>query len=216
MDVMANWRVGMLLVVLAGMVGGAGVLGKPTPAAKKQMDEQYMAVGRARTQAELAVRKARAVFKPIDKQWRGVSLKADQAHTQIINALRKAADHEQHQSEELRNQSVIEELNQRQRTVEQDWQRFSSVDRTAMESDYHDANVGVQGLANLFSSITQLEPAWKDSQVDLPTLQATYEAVANRANALREQAEGAFADLERGTAMWQKAAAAATQPATKE
>lgn len=209
---MTNRRVGMLLVMAISVFTGGLALAKPT-AAKKQMDEQFMAVGKARTQAELAVRKARAVFGPIDKKWRGVSLKADQAHTQIINALRKAADQEQHRSEELRNPAVIEELTQRQRTIEQDWQRFSTVDREAMESDYSEAKSTVQGLATLFSSVTQLEPAWKDAKVDLPTLQAAYEAVAERADELREQAEKAFADLERGTEMWQKAAVAATQPA---
>jgi hypothetical protein len=217
MNVMGKGRVAVWIVVacsLCGVVGsGPGAFG--ASAAKKQMDEQYMAVGRARTRAELAMRKARAVFGPIDKKWRGVSLKADQAHTEIINALRKAEDDERHRSEELRNQALIDELNQRQRTVEQDWQRYSGVDRAAMESDYRDANTAAQAIGTLFGSITQLEPAWKDTKVDLPTLEAMYEAVANRANAIREQAEGAFADLEKGTAMWQKAAAAATQPTTR-
>lgn len=182
------------------------------PRPNKELERQYMQVSQARTRAELAVRKARAIYGHLAKQWRGVSLKADQAHTQIADALGKVIDDERSRSPEMRNEALIDELNQRRRTVEQDWQRFSSVDRAAMETSYRDANTDAQGLSTLFSSLIQLEPAWKDSKVDLPTLQATYTAVADRADAITQQAEDAFADLERGAAMWQKAAVAATQP----
>lgn len=205
----------MVVMFVAALVFMAGAGSSDLSAAarhNKELERQYMQVSQARTRAELAVRAARAIYGKLSKQWRGVSLQADQAHAQIIDALAKAIDDERQQSEEMRNAALIDELNQRRRTVEQDWQRFSSVDRTAMEASYRDANTDAQGLSTLFSSLIQLEPAWKDSKVDLSTLQSTYTAVADRADAITRQAEDAFAELEQGAAMWQKAAVAATQP----
>ncbi len=207
---------GIMVVMLVGAVVFMGSAGSAELAAaprhNKELERQYMQVSQARTRAELAVRAARAIYGKLSKQWRAVSLKADQAHSEIADALGKAIEDERTRAPEMRNEALVDELNQRRRTVEQDWQRFSSVDRAAMEASYRDANADAQGLSTLFSSLIQLEPSWKDSKVDLPTLQATYTAVADRADAITQQAEDAFADLERGAAMWQKAAVAATQP----
>jgi hypothetical protein len=182
-------------------------------AEEKSLDDQYVTVGNARTQAELAIRKIRTFFENSDTKWKAASFAADAAKTQASEAIRKAIEDEQKKVEELRNQAVIEDLNQRRAQLDLDWQKFTTVDRPAIEASYRGANQSVQGINQVYQSVVQMEPNWKDAKVNLETLQSAYEAIAKRANEIREQGETALADLQKAQKMWEGVSAATTRPA---
>lgn len=213
---MRRWMVGMIAAMLVG--GLLALAEEPKPPKdlnnpnnpNKALEEQYMAISAARGRAEWAVRRARTAPDELEPKWRVANQALDADHARILEAIRKAVEDEQKRPEELRNPAVIEELNQRRTTIEQDWQRLAAVDRPAIESRYRSAGQVAQGIAALYGQVVQLDAPWKDNKMDLPTLQAAYEAVTKRANDLRQQADDALADLQKAQKLWERAATAAT------
>jgi hypothetical protein len=182
--------------------------------APKPVDDQYMAIAASRTRADLAIRKVRTLAEENEGKWRMIAAATDAAHAQILESLRKATEDEQRRTEELRNPAVIDELNQRRTTIEQDWQRYAAVDRPAIDTSYRNAIGALGAVAQVFATLTNIEATWKDAKVDLSALQAGYDAVAKRAEDLKAQAEKATSDLISNQKQWESVAKAAisTQP----
>jgi hypothetical protein len=73
----------------------------------------------------------------------------------------------------------------------------------------------IRGAEAAFLRVTQIEPGWKGSDIDIKSLETAYDAIAKRADTVRDQAAKALSDLQAVQKLWEKVAAAATQPAKK-
>ena len=61
-------------------------------------------------------------------------------------------------------------------------------------------------------NLAGVESNWKDTRLDLVPLQAAYDAIAKRADAIRATADKAVADLENWKKVWETAAESNTRP----
>jgi hypothetical protein len=184
----------------------------PALAQEQSLDEQYKEASLARTRAELSIRKTRQFFEEGEAKWRAGNHALETSRSQIQQALAQAIQQEQRRPEDMRNLALIEELQQRQQQIERDWARFIQVERPNVETLYRAASSMIHTVSQAFSQLTQLENVWKDARVDMTTLKAAYDAVADRADAVRKQAEDAMNQQGEYLKMWQSRAAAATQP----
>jgi len=181
-------------------------------AADKTLEDQYLEASAARTRAELAIRKARSFFEENENRWRSASFAQDSSRTQISQAIQLAIQEEQRRPEDMRNLALIEDLQQRNVQVDRDWQRFASVERPNVDQFYRLSSQLVNTVAQSYQILTQVEPTWKDAKVEMPALQAAYDAIANRADGVRTQAKGALNQHIEYQKSWETRAAAATQP----
>jgi len=180
------------------------------------MDEQYLEVAKARTEAELAIRKTRAMFEENDARWRTGWSTVDQSRGQAVQAIDLAIQDEQRRPEDVRSQPLVEELGSRRRQLEVDWARFSQVDRPAIDQSYQAArNLITNSMGQVFTYVTQWEPAWKEAKVDVMALKTSYEAITRRSLEIRAQAQKSLDDLGKAQKTWEGVARAATQPAVQ-
>jgi len=207
-----QWLPWLATFVIAHMI-----MSSTLRAAEPTLDEQYLDVAKARTEAELAIRKTRAMFEENDNHWRTAWASLDQARTLAAQAIDLAIQDEQRRPEDVRSQPVIEDLSARRRDIDKEWQRFSAVDRPAMDQSYQlSRNLITNNMGQVFQYVTQWEPAWKEAKVDVTALKASYDAITRRALEIRAQVQKTLDDLDQAQKKWDAISAAATQPAVQE
>lgn len=175
-------------------------------------DEQFQALAAARTKAEVAVRKLRTFYEENENRWRAIQQAPDASIRNIYEAIRKATEDEQRKAEDLRNQAVIDELNQRRGLIEGDWNRFANTERPSLDLVYRQSQQNMDRIWQSWHNLANVESNWKDSRLDLAPLQSAYEAVAKRADAIRAAGDKAVADMETWKKAWETAAESNTRP----
>jgi hypothetical protein len=180
--------------------------------AQDKTDEQFQALAAARTKAEVAVRKLRTFYEENENRWRALQQAPDASIRNIYEAIRKAAEDEQRKAEDLRNQAVIDELNQRRGLIEGDWNRFANTDRPSLDLVYRQSQQNMERIWQSWHNLANIESNWKDSRLDLAPLQSAYDVVAKRADAIRAAGDKAVADMETWKKAWETAAESNTRP----
>lgn len=178
----------------------------------KTADDQFQVLGVARTRAEAAVRQLRTFFEETEPRWRSLQQAPDASIRSIYETIRKTLEDEQRKAEDTRNQAVIDELNQRRVLIEGDWNRFYSTDRPNLEAVYRQNQQMMERIWQSWNNLAGVENNWKDTRLDLAPLQAAYEAIAKRAEAIRASAEAAVSDQEKWKKIWDVAAESNTRP----
>jgi hypothetical protein len=166
----------------------------------------------ARTKADLAVRKLKIFFDAQEENWRAAEAGLDAAHTAAIGLLQRATDEESRKPDDIRDPNVIDALNNKRAAIEQQWVHFMTAERPDIESAYRSASGSSASLSQVFNALAALDTQWKDAHLELPILQADFDAVANRADQLRQAAQKALGDIRQAQGDWQKTALATTRP----
>lgn len=178
----------------------------------KTADEQFHAIATSRSKAELSLRKLKTFFEQNEMRWRLVQSSPDGFVKRIYDTIRKTTEEEQRKPEDVRNVAIVEELNQRRALVEQDWNRYVTTERGALETTYRQSQQQMDRLWQTWTTLTTNETNWKDLRLDQAALQASYDAVAKRADELRAATEKLIADSENWKKIWELAAESSTRP----
>lgn len=178
----------------------------------KATEEQFQGVAASRAKADAALRKLRAYYEQAAAPFTQAQAAPDVSYKRIGENIAKAILEEQRKPEAARKPAVIEELNQRRGLIEQDWARYLSSERPAIENAFRVPQQQVATLGTLWSNLVNNEASWKLLRLDPPALQAMYDAVATRADELRAAGEKAVANAEIWKKIWATAAESTTRP----
>jgi hypothetical protein len=170
--------------------------------ASTPIDQQYAAVGAARTAADLAIRQAHNFFDDNEPNWRDASQGTDSAHGQIDDALIHGQDMENRKPDDQRSQATLDNLNAQRTQLAVDWAKFSNVTRANMEQSYRRDQNLINEMVQVFNNMTTSETGWKDLQLSMPATQALYQSIAQRAGALQADAAKQLSDLQAARKSW--------------
>lgn len=201
----------LVMVALVALLF-AGVSFAQDKPQEKNTEEQFHAVALARSKAEFALRRLRTYYEQTQGRFEQVRLAPDASLLRIGETITKATQDEQRKPEDARNMAVIEEFAQRRGLINQDWARYANTERPAIDNAFR---LPLQQMATLWvvwGNLANNEGYWKDMRLDLPTLQAAYDAVAKRADEFRVSSEKALVDAENWKKIWEVAAESADRP----
>jgi len=157
--------------------------------------KQYTAVGAARARAELALQRARTLVDENRSGWAGGWQLAELARGKTYRVLETAIAREESRDENVRRTTFLDSLHDRLNSLHDETDAFAAKRRIELDNTYRMAGETIEKCSRVMEALTAMETQWKESGMDLATLQAAYESLAKRAGEAGENAQGAITAL---------------------